>query len=326
MKRLLIIGLFFVLIFLVLFGISVKNDVAGVKGGKPVIVTISYGESGANVANILAENKVIKYPLAFRIYTNLTGSAAKFQAGSHAFVKGMGYGEIIKTLSLTSNGGMVKVTIPEGFELRMIADRLEENSLIDKDKFYKELETGVFKSSFKLPQRENRFEGYLFPDTYLFKPDESEHNIIQAMLSRFDEIMSKYNDRTKEIGMSYDQTVILASIIEREAGSTADMPIVSSVFHNRLISNEYPYLQSCATVQYVLKERKDVLSEADTKIKSPYNTYINKGLPVGPIASPGEAAIKAALYPDKTDYYFFVVVKGKTVFSKTFSEHLAVQQ
>ena len=119
-----------------------------------------------------------------------------------------------------------------------------------------------------------------------------------------------------------DELVTLASIIEREAGS-ADKKTVSSVFHNRILSSEYPYLQSCATVQYVLKERKPVLSTADTQIDSPYNTYINPGLPVGPIASPGEASIAAALFPEDTDYYFFVLGSdGEHHFATTYEEHL----
>ena len=117
-----------------------------------------------------------------------------------------------------------------------------------------------------------------------------------------------------------DEVVILASIIEREAGNEGEMGKVSSVFHNRL-NIDMP-LQSCATVQYILKERKSVLSVEDTKIDSPYNTYMYKGLPKGPIASPGKAAINAALYPETTDYlYFKVTSDGVTVFSKTLEEH-----
>ena len=123
--------------------------------------------------------------------------------------------------------------------------------------------------------------------------------------------------------MTIDSVVNLASIIEREAGGVTEMPKVSSVFHNRLESDEYPYLQSCATVQYVLHDRKDVLTNDDIKIDSPYNTYINKGLPFGPIASPGADAIQAALYPADTNYYFFVADgHGGTIFSETFDEHI----
>ena len=168
----------------------------------------------------------------------------------------------------------------------------------------------------------------MFPDTYQFTANMSAHDILQVMLNRFDEIYTdKYQARAAELGMTTDEVVTLASVIEREAASPDEARLVSSVFHNRLKSSDYPYLQSCATVQYVLKERKPVLSVADTKIDSPYNTYQNKGLPVGPIASPGKSSLEAALYPADTDYLFFVVGKdGKTVFSKTYEEHLRASQ
>ena len=143
------------------------------------------------------------------------------------------------------------------------------------------------------------------------------------MLAQFDKVYEKYKGRAKEMNMTMDEAVTLASIIEREALGDEDRKLVSSVFHNRMDSSNYPYLQSCATVQYVLKERKPVLSVEDTKIDSPYNTYINKGLPIGPIASPGEKSIEAALYPEETDYLFFVLGSdNKHHFSKTYEEHM----
>ena len=129
-----------------------------------------------------------------------------------------------------------------------------------------------------------------------------------------------YGDKKQKY--SVDDIVTLASVIEAEAGSDADRPLVSSVFHNRLDSSTYPYLESCATVQYILGERKPILSNSDIQIKSPYNTYINKGLPVGPICSPGKASLEAALRPADTDYYFFQSdASGKLYYSKTLAEH-----
>ena len=123
--------------------------------------------------------------------------------------------------------------------------------------------------------------------------------------------------------MTTHEVITLASMIERAAAVDSERKLVSSVFHNRLKSTQYPYLQSCATVQYILKERKDVLSKADTQIDSPYNTYIYPGLPAGPIASPGKASIEAALWPAETNYYFFVSNgDGTQTFSETYNEHL----
>ena len=143
------------------------------------------------------------------------------------------------------------------------------------------------------------------------------------MLNRFEQIFTDdYKAAAKRAGYSVDEIVTLASVIEGEAGSDADRPLVSSVFHNRLNSATYPYLESCATVQYILGERKPILSNSDIRIQSPYNTYINKGLPLGPICGPGKASIEAALYPSDTDYYFFQSdAAGKLYYSKTLAEH-----
>ena len=149
-------------------------------------------------------------------------------------------------------------------------------------------------------------EGYLYPATYVFHEGATVDEIINTFLKKFDEEFDQsMKDRVEQLNMTVDQVVTLASIIEREASCVEEMPIISSVFHNRLKKNsKYPYLQSCATIQYLLKERKPILTKEDTKIKSPYNTYLNKGLPPGPIANPGKAAIMAALYPKETDYNF----------------------
>ena len=129
-------------------------------------------------------------------------------------------------------------------------------------------------------------------------------------------------ERADALGMSVHEVITLASIVEREATSK-DRELISSVFHNRLNSKTYPYLESCATVQYILGERKARITIKDTEIDNPYNTYENKGLPPGPIASPGIASIEAALYPSDTDYLFFAVSEdGKHHFSKTYDEHL----
>jgi len=145
------------------------------------------------------------------------------------------------------------------------------------------------------------------------------------MLSRFDTIFNdEYKKRAEELKMSIDEVITLASIIEREAKLEKDRKIISSVFHNRLKNKML--LQSCATIQYILKERKEVLLYKDLEVKSPYNTYKNPGLPPGPIASPGLKSIEAALYPDDTDYlYFFALNDGSHVFSKTFKEHIQAQ-
>ncbi|MPM88934.1 hypothetical protein SDC9_136038 [bioreactor metagenome] len=240
----------------------------------------------------------------------------------------MDYLEIVSSLQKTATfQETVRVTIPEGKELREIIDILAQANVCSADELWDAVKTHTYDYDFlkDLPDRENRLEGYLFPDTYEFFTGSDADTVIKKFLNNFD---SKWTDeftqRAKELDMSIDQVVTLASIIEREAVGDSDRDVVSSVFHNRLNSKSMTLLQSCATVQYVLKERKAVLTYDDIKIDSPYNTYIYPGLPIGPIASPGLASIKAALYPASTDYYYFVVsASGEHIFSKTLAEHEA---
>lgn len=311
-------------IFAVFGAASVLRDYRGSIGGDVVTVEIPAGSGTADIAEALRAKGVIKKPFWFRLASKLGGHDGTYQQGTFALRQQAGYEQVFEGLKNSQNE-LVRVTIPEGYELRQIADRLEEAGLIDRGRFYEAVEKGNFDYWFlrNLPKRENRLEGYLFPDTYLFQKGDSEENIINMMLARFDQIYTDaYKKRARELSMTDDEIITLASIIEREAMGDEDRALVAGVFHNRLKNTEYPYLESCATVQYILKERKAVLSTADTKISSPYNTYQNPGLPAGPIASPGKASIEAALYPEKTDYLFFVLDStGTHRFARTYEEH-----
>lgn len=292
--------------------------------GKSVVVDIPEGASVMEISNILKRDGVIKIPLLFTQVAKLNGRS-NFKFGKHRLSSDMSYPAIMDELEKNvSFESVVKVTIPEGYELRQIVDLLESKELINREDFLEALEREYDYPFLSGIDRKPRLEGYLFPATYEFAYNVSPEDIIKAMLTKFaNEFDISMVQRADQIGMSIDQVVILASIIEREAGSDDDRGLVSSVFHNRLTPGSgYPYLQSCATVQYIIKERKPVLSYDDIKIDSPYNTYINKGLPIGPIASPGKASMLAALYPIESNYYFFVVDSGGNhVFSRTLEEH-----
>lgn len=311
-------------ITVVIAGGGLYADYMPNKQSGEIVITVPEGAGTAEIAQILKRDNLIGSEIFYRVMSKVRGIDGKYNFGKFKLDKSAGYEDIFRALTQSGqNVNAVKVTIPEGYEIYKIADLLEEKGLIDQDKFYYLIDYGAFDYDFvqEIPQRENRLEGYLFPSTYEFVPND-EYGIIDAMLMQFEKVYGKYADRTSEIGMSMDEVITLASIIEREALGDEDRKLVSSVFHNRIKSREYPYLQSCATVQYVLKERKAVLSLEDTRIDSPYNTYINKGLPIGPIASPSEKAIEAALYPEESEYLFFVLGSdGKHHFSKTFDEH-----
>ena len=306
-------------------------DVFGITPGKghQVMVKIPAGSTVREIADILDDEGIIDHPMIFRFWEKL-GRDNVFQQGGHLVGRGQSYGNIIKKLTSTPDVGAyetVTVVIPEGYEARMIAKKLSDMGLVDEERFMEELEKGDFDFDFisEIDRKENRLEGYLFPATYELLVGESEHDIINRMLTAFNQrIVPLY----KQSGTSYslDEIVTMASIVEREAANDSERGKVASVFYNRL-KNDMAF-GSCATVQYIIKERKDVLSNSDIKIKSPYNTYINKGLPIGPIASPGESSVKAALYPEDTDYLYFAARAdgSENVFTRTNEEHLQVVQ
>lgn len=290
-----------------------------------ISIEIPSGASTVKIAKLLKDNKLIKNDFAFRILSKLSKSDGKMQAGKYELRNDMDAKSIIQALVAGDVArDAIKFTIPEGFEFNQIVARLEGSELIDREKFVQLANFGDFNYRFLegIPKGENRLEGFLFPDTYHVAKGTSEEEILKKMLDQFNQVFEEsYYQRAKELNLSINEVVTLASIIEREAKLDSERPLVSSVFHNRIKSNML--LQSCATVQYILGERKENLTLKDIEINSPYNTYKYQGLPPKPIASPGKPSIEAALYPEKTDYLFFVVNKnGKHTFSRTYKEHL----
>ena len=316
-------------LLLAVYALHVANDaLALMKPSSDLSVKIEKGSTVGRIARELKDAGLIEYRWAFVLFAKVTGNADSFQYGTYVLNTDMDYLELVTNLQKTASfRATVTVMIPEGAELREIIATLDEKNVCSAEELWDAVENHPFDYDFlqNLPERENRLEGYLFPDTYEFFEQSDAVTVLTKFLDNFEvKFSQELRDRAQEIGMSIDEVVTLASIIEREAASDEDRATVSSVFHNRLNSTQYPLLQSCATVQYVLQERKPVLTYDDIKIDSPYNTYLYEGLPIGPIASPGLASIKAALYPETTDYYFFVVsADGTHIFSKTLAEHNA---
>ncbi len=292
-----------------------------------IIVTIPKGSSTSKIAQILKDKNLIRNEFFFKYSARKNKLDGKFKAGDYKLNKTLNQDQIIEKLV---NGEVyvetVKFTIPEGFEFRQIVDKLSsiEELNLDKQKLIEIAENDDFDYKFleNIPKGKNRLEGFLFPDTYEVKKEITEREVIEIMLNRFDSIFKdEYYLKAEDLGMSVKEVITLASIIEREAMVDKERPLVSSVFHNRL--NKDRLLQSCATIQYVLGERKQNLTYDDLEIDSPYNTYKHKGLPPMPIASPGEASIQAALYPADTEYLYFVAKgDGTHAFSRTYNEHL----
>lgn len=314
-----------VLVVLLAASVFIFRDISAVTvEGETQTIEIHDGEGISEIADELKSYGIVKYPLWFKLCAKVGGYDKNVQTGKADIQSGMSYNDILELIA-TPNRTATKIVIPEGYEVRQIAEALCEAGVADWNRFYDALNNDEYDYRFleNLPERENKMEGYLFPATYEIPEGMSEHDIIDLMLSAFDnQFKDEYYDRAAELNMTVDQIVTLASIIERETDSEAERAKVAGVFYNRLNSNMK--LQSCATVQYVLGERKPVLSISDTQIDSPYNTYMYSGLPLGPIANPGLACIEAALYPEQTDAYYFVQgADGQHIFSATYEEHLA---
>ncbi len=286
-------------------------------------IEVAEGDGASVIADKLGEADIIKYTWLFKIQSKAGGYDGNFQPGAVTVSSGMSYGQILDLL-ITPNRETARITIPEGYEIKQIAQKLDEEGVVGWQDFYAALNPADYNYPFLqgLPQRDGVMEGYLFPATYEIPEGMTAHDIIDLMLSAFNsQFTQEMYNRASELGMTTDELITMASIIEREAGE-GEKPKVAGVFYNR--RNSGMKLQSCATVQYILGERKPVLSIADTKIDSPYNTYMYPGFPVGPICNPGMESINAALYPEVTDAYYFVLGKdGEHIFSATYDEHVA---
>ncbi len=315
----LIVAVLLAIVAVPVYQIFGRRDVSEIR------LEIPQASTSAAIGALLKENGVIGSPLFFKLYLKATGQGADFKAGVYDFNGSYNLPDIAAMLK---EGGLagIKVTIPEGYTLEQIAAALVKNGIVTEADFMEAAANGDYRYDY-VPKTGDalRLQGYLFPETYRFFPDTDAKEVIAAMLKEFDNHFSaEWRSQMAERGLSMEETVTMASIIEREAAVALDRPIIAGVFFKRLEIGMK--LQSCATVQYALGETKPALSTNDIAIDSPYNTYLVDGLPPGPICSPGKAALEAALYPTETDYVYFVAKPdGSHVFSVTYEEHLAAK-
>jgi len=314
------------------------NQLQPTASGKPVEVTITKGMSANKVSELLEENGIIKNSFLFGYYLVLKDEGGKFQAGKYVLTPGMDKEEVIAKLNAGDvvQDDTVSFTIPEGFNINQIAEKLAAEGLADKDKFIaltKEERTWTgIEATINIPSSKratmlNPLEGYLFPDTYQIKKGSTEEEIITRMLKEMDNKLATLPDDWVDVmdekGLNLHDILTVASLIEREVVVNSERSIVAGVIYNRLAKPMR--LEIDATIQYALGEQKEVLSFADTELNSPYNTYRIDGLPPGPIASPSIASIEAALYPQEHNYYFYVTKKDGTsehLFAETYNQHL----
>ncbi len=300
-------------------------------------VEVKRGSSTQTIAKKLEDAGIIRSAAAFKLYVDVFDQGAKIKAGVYQFNKSMTLEEIVGKLKTgESSTNVLNFTITEGMTIEDIANILLKNHLLsDKNKFFELCRSGGsfadydFISGLNNPDDTKRIfklEGYLFPDTYEVYTDSTEEMIIKKMLNRFSDVFAdKDIARMQDLNMTIDQMITLASLIEKE-GKTEDFKKLSAVFHARLQKNMK--LESDVTIHYITGTGRLALTNNDTSVDSPYNTYKYPGLPLGPVCNPGKDAIQAALYPDedfmKQGYLFFCSAEpesGKLVFSKTLSDH-----
>ncbi|GAA3407992.1 endolytic transglycosylase MltG [Paenibacillus hodogayensis] len=342
MKRIAWITLWCVLLVLVLAGIgtamyatyAMKPTEAD---GKEVRFTVPSGYGSGRIANILEQNGLIRDARVFRYYLIYKKEGGRFKAGEYAMTPGMELDEIIDTLNAggTTREEGLRFTIPEGMTVLQIADKLEElPGGFDREAFLAYAENKQEFASVKwasdIPddaRLRHRLEGYLFPETYEMKLESTAPDIVKRMVAELDKKLARlpadWPDMLKQRGLTFHQLLTVASLIEREVVHDEERPLVASVIYNRMKIGMK--LQIDATIQYVLDKPKEKLYEKDLLIDSPYNTYKISGLPPGPIASPSLQSIEAALYPQETNYLFYVT-KGdgsqKHAFAETYDQHL----
>ena len=301
-----------------------------------VVLVVEMGDSTGDIADKLLEMGLINNTFVFSLMSKINGFDGAYVAGTHYLIPGLSYDEIMYFLTLEPS--QVTVTIPEGttyVELKAIMhdaglnfDDAEFDECMNSPDLFVDYD---FISSIEIdPDRDYILAGYLYPDTYKFDVNASPETIIRKFLNNMEnKLYDEYYARAEQIGMSMDEVITLASIIQQESGKVSDMMYISAVFHNRLNSDDESmrFLGSSATINYLVELQGGTPSllhtEAETSIDSPYNTYTNPGLPPGPICMPGLDAISAALYPEPNCgyMYFCATGDGGTAFAVTLAEH-----
>jgi len=296
-------------------GMAFASSFISEKEPREVEITIPDGATIDEVAEILFENDIISNVWIFKLENMLKKAASDFEGGTFVVDASMDSNQLMAVLRSRNNISQeVRVTIREGYTIRDIGVILEAAELLESaEEFIQACAEGDFYYTFlnDVPERENRLEGYLFPDTYFFSPGTDARDIVVRLLNQFDRVFRwEYYERARELGLTVDEVITIASIIEKEIRVPEERSLASAVIHNRLARGEA--LGMCSTILYALDKRKDRLLDEDLRIDSPYNTYINRGLPLGPISNPGQACIEAALYPADVDYLWFVVKNEET--------------
>jgi len=283
-----------------------------------VVLTVKSGQTVAQIAKNLTEKGVISDPYVFRLLARLRGEGRKIQAGVYR-IQGPNSPVDILQILVAGRVELAQCTLPEGMTAVEVVDFCAQSKLGDRARYHALLQDESFRQQLNIAAPS--LEGYLFPETYRFAPGSSERLILQVMVRQTRQHLTEsLLGAAKQLGLNEFQLLTLASIIQKEAGNEQEMPRISAVFHNRL--KRGMMLQADPTVIYGIENFNGNLTRKDLRTRTPYNTYMKRGLPAGPIANPGLAALHAAANPEKVNYLYFVATgEGGHYFSRTLKEH-----
>ena len=284
----------------------------------PLEVNVPSGMSAQDIGALLKDRGLVRSATVFAWTARLRGQSQDLEAGIYLLNGTLSTPELLREL-LKAPLQLRRVTVPEGLASPQIAQLLHQNGLVDSARFVALVRDREFARRLGLDAPS--LEGYLFPQTYMFNRTTTEEEILRRMVEEFDKVFTgPFYTRLDSLKLTRHQAVTLASIVEREAVVQQERALIAGVFLARLERNML--LESCPTVEYALGYHKDHLDNLDLQVDSPFNTYMYPGLPPGPIANPGQAAIQATLFPVKTDYLYFVARgDGTHVFSRTNEQH-----
>jgi len=299
-----IVLLFFVLAAGYLEARSAFSPVDQDRAGEQVNVMVPKNSSTAYIAGQLENKGLVHSALAFRLYARYHEIDGKLKPGTYLLNPAMTLEEITGQL-IKGPDETIKITVPEGFTVAQVAELLDQMSIAEKEDFLRLTDSEWNYPYLKdIKAKENRLEGYLFPDTYHVSPETSSEKLVQMMLDRFNTVIEEQNyiKQASDRNLTLHQAVIIASMVEREARVAGDRARIAGVIFNRLKIG-MP-LQLDATIQYVLETPKEVLLYKDLEVDSPYNTYKHPGLPPGPIACPGWPSLQAVIEPEDHDFFY----------------------
>ena len=318
-RRLLVLiplGLLSLGLVLALGAFWLLSQPTGTRPPRPLV--IPPGASAQRIGELLEREHLIHNASVFAWTVRFKGLGQQLEAGTYQLDGTRTTGGIIQDL-LKAPIQTQRATIPEGLTRHQIAGHLQRAGLVDSARFVAASEDPNLIR--QLGSEAVSLEGYLFPETYFLDLKAGESDIVTMMVAQFRSVFAdSLIMRLGDLEMSLHEAVTLASIVEREAVAASERPVIAGVFQRRLKLNRR--LESCATVEYALGTRKRRLTNADLRVKSPFNTYRHRGLPPGPIGNPGRASILATLYPAETEYLYFVARgDGTHIFSRTNKEH-----